>query len=167
MKRISWENFEDARKRDNQSSVDGRSGNDNDQANELPSGSKDEQGQSPLDEEAYRAFMDAELSANDDEIFEDAVDAMVRVYAGDPEGLWDKLTYAAYDPKRVLSSLKNHHIADSEIDPMALMETFMECYDYRYANYARFAIGNIVGFKHMRLICTRGRSYWQAGLGGM
>ena len=92
---------------------------------------------------------------------------MVRSHDGDPEGVWETLTYTAYDPKRVLRALKDHQDADSEIDPMALMETFMETYDYRYANNARFAIGNIVGHKHMRLIRTRGKSYWRAGLGGL
>jgi len=105
--------------------------------------------------------MDAELAAFEAAAFDEVIEATVRSHAGDPEEVWEKLTYAAYDAKRVLRALKDHHDADSQIDPMLLMETFMHHYDYRYANHARFAIGTIVGFNHMRIIGTKGKGYWQ------
>jgi hypothetical protein len=118
-----------------------------------------------INEDVSRALMNDELAAFDDFAFDEVIEAAVRSHAGDPEDMWEMLTYAAYDPKRVLRALKDHHDADSEIDPMLLMETFMETYDYRYSNNARFAIGTIVGFNHMRLIRTRGKRYWQTGTG--
>jgi len=161
MKRIDWTDFEDVLKQNKSSSP-----SDPLQGEQSAPGSGEKDGLSH-DEESYRAFMDAELAAFEDEAFDETVDATVRAHEGDPEDIWEMLTYAAYDPKRVLRALRDHHGADSEIDPMLLMETFMHAYSYRYANHARFAIGTIVGFGHMRLICTRGRSYWKAGLGGM
>ena len=118
-----------------------------------------------IDEELGHALMDEELAAFDEDVFDEVVDAAVRSHASDPEGLWEKLTYEAYDPKRVLCALRDHHDADGQIDPLALMETFMETYDYRYANHARFVIGNVVGHKHMRSLRTQGKRYWQTGLG--
>lgn len=115
--------------------------------------------------ELHRALMDEELAALDEDAFGEVVDAAVRSHASDPEGTWEELTYAAYDPMTVLRALRDHHDADSQIDPLALMETFMETYDYRYANHARFVIGNVVGHKHMRSLRTQGKRYWQTGLG--
>lgn len=114
-----------------------------------------------VDEELSRSFMDEEYAASDDAVFDEVIDAAVRSHEGDPEDMWEMLTYTAYDAKRVLRALWHHHDADSQIDPMLLMETFMHHYDYRYANHARFAIGTIVGFNHMRIIGTKGKGYWQ------
>ena len=112
-------------------------------------------------EDVYRTLMDEELAAFEAAAFDEVIEAAVRSHAGDPEDMWEMLTYAAYDPKKVLRALRDHHDADSEIDPMSLMETFMHAYCYPYANQARFAIGTIVGFKHMRIIGTKGKGYWQ------
>ena len=118
-----------------------------------------------IDDNLRRALLAEELVAIDDDAFDETIDGAVRSHAGDPEGTWEMLTYDAYDPKKVLRALRDHHDADAEIDPIALMETFMEVYDYRYAHYARFTIGNIIGHKHMVLIRTRGKRYWQIGMG--
>lgn len=153
MKEIDWADFVDALKQDSLPLMD--------------EPLRDAREKSMHTSRGRAGFFDDGLAAFEDEAFDATVDAMVRAYAGDPEGVWEKLTYTAYDPKRVLRALRNHHDADSGIDPMLLMETFMHEYDYRYANNARFAIGTIVGHKHMRLVRTRGKSYWQAGLGGV
>jgi hypothetical protein len=165
MKKIDWTQFASAREQNRQNSAGEQHDGDTDQTAHPPPGAPVDEYVAFPDEKSYRAFMDAELAANENDAFDDTVDAMVRAYEGDPEGLWEKLTYGSYDPKKVLRALKDHHNADSEIDPMLLMETFMETYDYPYANYARFAIGTIVGFNHVRLIRTRGKSYWQEKLG--
>ena len=117
-----------------------------------------------IDESIYRDMMQKEWESLEPIAFEEVVDAMVCSKPRDPDAVWEELTYCAYDPKRVLRALVKHPRADSQIDPVLLMETFMETYDYAYANHARFAIGCIVGHKHMRGIRTRGNRYWYSTL---
>jgi len=118
-----------------------------------------------VDEWLSNALMAEELSVLADDAFDETINATVRSHEGDAESIWEELTEGAYDPRRVLCALRDHHDADHQIDPLALMETFMESYDYGYAHHARFVIGNIVGHRHMSSIQTRGRGYWQRVLG--
>ena len=95
-----------------------------------------------------------------EEAFHETVDAMVVRFSGDSEGLWRNLT-ENYDPQQILRLLRDHHDADiTGTDPMLLMETFMETYDYAFAYYAKCAIGNVIGYEYMQGVAVRGKSYW-------
>lgn len=104
--------------------------------------------------------MKREWDSLKDFAFEETVDAVVR--SNDAEAAWRILTENGADPSRALRAIKAHPCGDPEIDPIALMETFMEARDGWYAHNVRFAIGCIVGHKHMQNVRTRGTRYWMA-----
>ncbi len=101
-----------------------------------------------------------------EEAYHETVDAMVIQFSGDPEGLWRSLTanttgWSERGPLEILSLLRSHPQADvTAMDPMMLMETTVEICDYRYAYYAKCAIGNIIGHQYMRGVAVKGKCYW-------
>jgi hypothetical protein len=113
----------------------------------------------PVDEEAQaRAELDRELAAD---AFRETLEAAAM--DGDSGELWNHFVNEnGHDPVKLLGALKNCRYGDpSSIDPLKLMESFMETYDYRLAVHAKCAIGNILGYERMRCIRVRGKSFCQ------